>query len=131
MANSGRYRVEGLTREYEPGLDVIFAASLQRAPRRRPGITFLAPAIDSGACCTWRASRRLNWRLRMSTDCSIITVALPPSCAEARLEQARYHLGNSNERVANSKSKNAALRPPLRSAPGKACTVGYAGPAKD
>ena len=34
MANSGRYRVEGLTREYEPGLDGIFSASIQRAPRR-------------------------------------------------------------------------------------------------
>src|ERR1700733_4557094 len=82
---------------------LFLAASIQRAPRRRLGITFLAPAIDSGGCCTWRASRRCNLRLRMSADCSIITVVSPPSCAEAQLEQPTYHLGNSNERVANSK----------------------------
>jgi G:T/U-mismatch repair DNA glycosylase len=41
----------------------------------------------------------------MSADCSIITAVSPPSCAEARLAQAMYHLGNSNERVANSKPK--------------------------
>ena len=56
MANSGRYRVEGLTREYEPGLDAIFFGINPASTAAGAGHNF--SSASNRFCCGERSEAR-------------------------------------------------------------------------
>jgi mismatch-specific thymine-DNA glycosylase len=135
MANSGRYRLEGPTREYEPdvlakGLDVIFCGISPASTAAEAGHNF-----SSASNRFWRVLHLAgftptqlapeNERRLLDYHCGITAVVRRSTARASDVSLGEF------KRARSHRSQNALLRPPLRSVSRKACTVRYAVPAED